>query len=212
MLKKIKENKVLRAIYNILYTILLILVIAILIVVTLQRVSNNNITIAGIRMFNIVTESMVPKYVVGDILISKSINPEDIKIGDDIVYVGKEGSFNGKIVTHQVIDIENENGVYKFHTKGIANEIEDPVVDQEQVYGKVIYKIYSLSFISKIINNLYAFYFVIFVPIVLLIFWEIVKIISRSREDDEDETEEEKNQMMKERNDKKGNWVRKNKN
>ena len=70
MLKKIKENKVLRAIYNILYTILLILVIAILIVVTLQRVSNNNITIAGIRMFNIVTESMVPKYVVGDILIS----------------------------------------------------------------------------------------------------------------------------------------------
>ena len=161
MLKKIKENKVLRAIYNILYTILLILVIAILIVVTLQRVSNNNITIAGIRMFNIVTESMVPKYVVGDILISKSINPEDIKIGDDIVYVGKEGSFNGKIVTHQVIDIENENGVYKFHTKGIANEIEDPVVDQEQVYGKVIYKIYSLSFISKIINNLYAFYFVI---------------------------------------------------
>lgn len=192
MLEKIRENKILRGIYNFVYTLLVILVLAILIVVILQRVSNNSITIAGIRMFNIVTESMIPKYEVGDILISKSIEPENIKEGDDIVYIGKGGSFEGKIVTHQVIGIENENGEYKFHTKGIANQIEDPLVSQEQVYGKIIYKIHSLSFISKIINNLYAFYFVIFVPIVLLIFWEIVKIASRSKEDKEDNEEENK--------------------
>ena len=192
MLEKIRENKILRGIYNFVYTLLVILVLAILIVVILQRVSNNSITIAGIRMFNIVTESMIPKYEVGDILISKSIEPENIKEGDDIVYIGKGGSFEGKIVTHQVIGIENENGEYKFHTKGIANQIEDPLVSQEQVYGKIIYKIHSLSFISKIINNLYAFYFVIFVPIVLLIFWEIVKIASRPKEDKEDDEEENK--------------------
>lgn len=192
MLKKIRENKILRSIYNVIYTLLVIIVLAILIVVILQRVSNNTITVAGIRMFNIVTESMVPKYEVGDILISKSIEPENIKEGDDIVYIGKGGSFEGKIVTHQVVGIENEKGEYKFHTKGIANEIEDPLVSQEQVYGKIIYKIHSLSFISKIINNLYTFYFVIFVPIVLLIFLEIVKIVSRSKDDQEDDEEENK--------------------
>ena len=192
MLKKIRENKILRSIYNVIYTLLVIIVLAILIVVILQRVSNNTITVAGIRMFNIVTESMVPKYEVGDILISKSIEPDNIKEGDDIVYIGKGGAFEGKIVTHQVVRIENENGESKFHTKGIANEIEDPLVSQEQVYGKIIYKIHSLSFISKIINNLYTFYFVIFVPIVLLIFWEIVKIVSRSKDDQEDDEEENK--------------------
>ena len=62
MLKKIRENKILRSIYNVIYTLLVIIVLAILIVVILQRVSNNTITVAGIRMFNIVTESMVPKY------------------------------------------------------------------------------------------------------------------------------------------------------
>ena len=197
MLEKIRNNKILRAIYDTVYALLVIIVLAILVVVILQRVSNNTLTIAGIRMFNIVTESMVPKYEVGDILISKSIEPENIKVGDDIVYIGKGGSFEGKIVTHQVIGIEKENGIYKFHTKGIANEIEDPLVSQEQVYGKIIYKIHSLSFISKIINNLYAFYFVIFVPIVLLIFWEIIKIASRPKEDDEEENKESNDEGKK---------------
>jgi len=42
MFKKLKENKALKIIYNILYALLVILVLAILAVVVLQRVSNNN--------------------------------------------------------------------------------------------------------------------------------------------------------------------------
>ena len=75
-MKKLLENKALKIIGNILYYLLVILVVMILAVVLLQRVTNNNISLAGIRVFNIVTESMVPKYQVGDILISKTIEPQ----------------------------------------------------------------------------------------------------------------------------------------
>lgn len=118
MLKKIRENKILNIIWNILYTLMFIIVISLLIIVVVQRVTNNDITIGGIRMFSVETGSMVPVYNVGDVLISKEIAPEEIKIGDDIVYKGEEGTYNGKIITHRVISIEeNENGNYTIITQ-----------------------------------------------------------------------------------------------
>lgn len=97
MFKKIKENKALKIIGNILYTIFFIIVILMLIVVILQRVSNNSISLKGYRIFTVATGSMEPKYKVSDILVAKEINPSDIKLEDDIVYKGKEGSFKDKL-------------------------------------------------------------------------------------------------------------------
>lgn len=176
MLKKITENPVLKLINNIVYVILFLIVASVLFVVILQRASNNDIALGGIRIFNIVSESMVPKYNIGDVLVVKSIEPQNIKVGDDIAYIGQESTFNQKIVTHQVIEIDYENGEYIFHTKGIANILEDPLVHQNQVFGKVVYKIWILSLISKILSNVYVVFFGIFVPIVILIFWTILKL------------------------------------
>ena len=191
-IKKLKENKILNIIYNMGYTLLTILVVAILMVVILQRVSNNTFSLGGFKIFNILTGSMLPKYEVGDILISKDIAPSEIQIGDDIVYLGNSGTFAGKTVTHQVIGIEDENGTYKFHTKGIANTEEDPLVSEEQVRGKIVYKIRTLSYISKLINNLYSFYFVIFIPIAILIFLEIKRLVIDVRETKEEIGEDKK--------------------
>ena len=192
MLNKIRNNKALKIIGNILYYILVVFIVLILLVVILQRVTKNNASIGGIRIFNIVTESMVPEYKVGDILISKSTSLDKIKVGDDIVYLGNKDTFTGKVVTHRVIDIEkNEDGTYLFHTKGIANTAEDPVVSGSQVYGVIIYKTVILSFISKIINNLYGFYFLIFTPLTILIVVKIIKIYKERKYDEESEDEEE---------------------
>lgn len=193
ILKKIKENKALKIIGNILYILLFIVVILMLVVVILQRASNNTISLGGYRIFTVATGSMVPKYEVSDVLVSKEINPSEIKVGDDIVYKGKEGSFKDKVVTHQVISIEEENGNYKIITKGIANIEQDPEITQDQVFGKIVYKVKTLSFIGKMISNIYVFYFVIFIPIALIIFKQIKNIASAHEEDDDEEEEEGEN-------------------
>lgn len=194
MLKKITENPVLKLINNIVYVILFLIVASVLFVVILQRASNNAIALGGVRVFNIVSESMVPKYNIGDVLVVKSIEPQNIKVGDDIAYIGQESTFNQKIVTHQVIKIDYENGEYIFHTKGIANILEDPLVHQNQVFGKVVYKIWILSLISKILSNVYVVFFGIFVPIVILIFWTILKLKGLVEvEEYEEEIEPKKN-------------------
>lgn len=202
-LKKIKENKALKIIGNILYVLVFIIVILMLIVVILQRVSDNSISLGGYRLFTVATGSMEPKYKVGDILISKEIDANDIQVGDDIVYKGSEGSFKDKVVTHQVVSIREENGSKKIITKGIANTEEDPEIDGSQVYGKVIYKVQTLSFISQIIKNIYVFYFIIFVPIAIIIFKQIRVYLKK--DDDEDEIEETEENKDKDGDDKKGN-------
>ena len=192
MLNKIKNNKALKIIGNIIYYILLALVILILAVVILQRVSKNNASIGGIRIFNIVTESMFPEYQIGDVLITIKLEPSKIKVGDDLVYLGTEQGFAGRVVTHRVVDIEESDGKYRFHTKGLANEVEDPVVQENQIYGIVIYKTYILSFITKIINNIYGFYFLIFIPLTILIIVKFVKIRNEKEKDDSKENEIDK--------------------
>ena len=191
-IKKIKNNKALRIIGEIIYVLLFLLVILMLIVVVLQRVSDNSVTLGGFRLFSVATGSMVPEYEVGDVLIAKEIEPSEIKVGDDIVYRGKEGSFNGKIVTHRVISITEQDGVYHIITKGLANQEQDPEITDEQVYGKIVYQVKSLSAISKLTSNVYIFYFCIFVPIAIIIVRQIRQIaLSKDEEDDEEDTKED---------------------
>lgn len=189
-LKKIKENKVLKLIGNILYVLLFVIVVLMLIVVILQRVSDNSISLGGYRLFTVATGSMEPEYKVGDILLSKQVDINEIQVGDDVVYRGKEGSFKDKIVTHRVVSIREDNGEKKFTTKGIANTEKDPEIDSNQIYGKVIYKVKTLSFIGQIAKNIYVFYFIIFIPIAIIIFVQIRNILAK--EDDDGNSENEK--------------------
>ena len=196
-----KKNKLkfelLEKILNIAKVICIIFLILLIAVLVLQRFSNNEKTIAGIRVFNVATGSMIPKYQVGDVLIVKEVNTDSLKVGDDITYLGKVDSFAGRVVTHQIIDIEEKTDGRVFHTKGIANDIEDPTITEEQIYGKVIYKSVIISLFSKLMNNMTAFYIVFLVPLAILIFLQIKDLrdtnVSENDNDDEeyDEDDEE---------------------
>ena len=131
--------------------------------------------VAGFRIFTVITESMTPKYQVGDAIFTKTINPSEIKVGDDITYLGTAESFKDKIVTHKVISIEKgEDGLYIFQTKGIVNDEPDPKINETQIYGKVIYKIKTISYLNSVIGNLYGMYFAIFIPFGIIIFIEFI--------------------------------------
>ena len=187
-LKKIKENKILKTIGNILYTLLFILVVLMLLVVVMQRATNNTIAVGGFRMFSVATGSMIPVYEVGDVLVSKEIDGEDIKVGYDLIYQGKKGSFSGKIVTHRVISIEKkEDGNYKIITQGVANNAADPEIDQTQVYGKVICNVKILGLIGKLVRNVYTFYFILLIPVAVLIVKNVRNIMNFDKEEECDE-------------------------
>ena len=199
-MKKKINLKPLEMIITIIKSICAILLILIIAVLALQRFSNNEKAISGFRVFNVATGSMIPKYQVGDVLVVKEQDPNTLKVGDDITYLGEHGSFAGRVVTHQIIEIEETVGGRVFHTKGIANPAEDPTITGDQIYGKVIYKCILISLLTKLMNNMTAFYIVFFVPLAVLFFLQLkngrdekedLEDEEDYEDDDEDEDEED---------------------
>ena len=177
----IKDNKALKVVWKIIKSITTVIIILIVITIALQRFSDNKLTLGGFSVYTVVTKSMVPKYNVGDMLLAKQVDTNTIQVGDDIVYLGAVDTFNGKIVTHQVIQIEGEGTNRIFHTKGIANTIEDPTITGSQIYGKVVTKLTILSLITKVISNIYGMFFLVIVPIVILVFSVIMDVVNEKK-------------------------------
>ncbi len=176
------NSKLIKIVINIIKAITTFFIVCIFSIVFLQRVSNNGITLGGFSIYTVVTESMVPKYNVYDMILVKTIDTKDIKVYDDIVYKGEVDDFAGKIVTHRVEKIDTKDNKLIFTTKGINNDLEDPLVNEDQVLGKVEHKFILLSLISKVVNNNYGFYFLIFVPLTIIIFLEVMSIIEEKKE------------------------------
>lgn len=188
MLKKIFDNKIVNAISVILEWIICILLIILIALTSFQRFSNQG-SFFGYRIYTVASGSMIPTYEIGDTLLIKDMDAQDLKVGDAVTYRGESFGVNGKIITHQIQDIEvGEDGKYYFHTKGIANNIEDPIVDEDQVLGKVVYRFVTLSILCRITSNMSTL-FAFSIPIAILIAIEIIKLVYKKDEDFEDEEE-----------------------
>lgn len=173
-MKKIK--KIFKVISKMLYTLLVTSVILLCIFAVVQKSTDNRGSIGGIKIFTVITGSMIPVYDIGEILIVKEVPPEEIKVGDDIVYKGEKAQFRNKTITHRVVIIsQKEDGNYDIVTKGVANTAQDPVINQNQVLGKVIGNISIVSFALKIITNIYVW---MFIPVVILVKKNIKRIIN----------------------------------
>lgn len=159
--------------------VLTVFVSLFLLTVIVQRISNNRFSIGGVRMFTVLSESMVPVYNVWDIVVTKNVEPKDIRIGDDVTYRGTSGDVKGKIVTHRVEKINYDEGTHRyiFTTKGIANVAQDSEINEDQIYGKVVYKTHILSLFSKASRNTVVFVLFIFIPLAIYIAIEMVNII-----------------------------------
>ena len=178
-----KKNKVVKNSIRVIKVLLTMIVVLVLGTVVLQRISNNKITLFGNGIYTIISESMLPEYEIGDMFLAVDVKKEDIKVGDDLVYKGEVDSYKDKVITHRVVRIDN-----KIHTKGINNSMEDPAIDYEQVYGKVVRRLTLLSVFSKIMNNNAVFYTIIFVPLTFLVFLDLRGIV-----EDKKALEREKN-------------------
>ena len=185
-MRNLRNNKALKVLTGIIRFIIYFFLICVIFIVITQKISGNTIAVGGIRIFNVISGSMEPDYKRGDLLVVKQTDPNKLQVGQNIVYCGKEGQVEGKIITHQIIRIENRKGERVFYTKGISNMIEDPEVKADQIMGVVKYKFIILSFLNRLMYNIYFFYFVLIIPTGIIIFLEIKNIKEKLREEDDD--------------------------
>ena len=176
---------ILKIIYKIGKCLATIFLVLVLIVVLVQRVSKNNLAIGGIRIFTVISESMAPVYELGDILVSKKTEPAEIQVGDHVTYLGSAQDLKGLVITHEVIEKRAENGKYYFVTKGTANEIADPEISEDNLYGKVIYKTIIFSFLGGLMTNT-MIYYALFIVVGVAVSYQIIRGFIIKDDDDEE--------------------------
>lgn len=185
MLRKILDSKYFQIPFKIVKFIIFLILIVYLAFIVVQRISGNQ-SIFGYRIFAVATGSMVPDYNVNDVLAIKEVDHDELQVGDDITYLGERQDVNGKIVTHRIIDIKTIDGKKTYITKGINNITEDPSIEDDQIYGKVMGKIPVVTEINHIIKNQYGFFFLIFIPLVTVIFLEIADTVTEIKHEKKD--------------------------
>ncbi|MGN1327726.1 MAG: signal peptidase I [Clostridia bacterium] len=108
------------------------------------------IGIFPIKPVAIASGSMEPELYVGDVAVIKKCNGNDIQEGDIIEY-----QMEGYTVIHRVKHKNQKNGQFIFITQGDNNDTEDSEpVSEEQVIGKVIFKIRFLGYPAIWLHNL----------------------------------------------------------
>ena len=89
-----------------------------------------------VPMVSVASDSMVPRLHRGDLVVA--IRPENLKVGDIIIYEANCPALPHEDIIHRIVRIENNTYV----TKGDHNLVEDPCpVKPEQIKGKVVFAV-----------------------------------------------------------------------
>lgn len=184
---------------------LMILVLIPIIYVSLSIISGS------MKIFVVLSESMVPVMSVGDAILIVNMIPENIKVGDIIAF-DLDGDGN-TIVSHRVVDIKNNdninNGNISFQTKGDNVQHKDPfVVDSKKLVGKAIFKIPYVGYLTKFSRKPILFLIFSIIPSIIIIFGEIKKMTKSSIYIRHMEIREEKRRRKEDRAITRINYVR----
>ena len=183
MIRKILNSKIVRFVSSLVEWVIGVTLVFLVCLTLFQSVSKQG-DFFGYRVYIVGSESMVPLYYVGDTLLVKEMPIENIEVGDTVTYIGRYEGIEDLIITHQLKRKETDSkGNYLLHIKGIANDVEDPIVYEDQILGKVVYKFFILSLLGKIITNTTLTIICITVPIVILILIEIIKLLFKKNAD-----------------------------
>ncbi len=135
----------------------------------------------GYECYTVISGSMEPKYMVGDLLYVKEVDAKSIQVGDDITFVLNEDLV---VATHQVVRVDAEN--QRFYTKGLANEIEDQEpVHFNNVIGVPQFSIPKLGYVSDFIQHPPGMYITIGVGILLILAVFLPDMFPKKKEEEE---------------------------
>lgn len=182
-----------KKIINVISIAVLVLLVIFVTFSLATRVLGSTPSIFGYYLFRVSSSSMEPTLVVGDVVLVKSADVDDIHVDDIITYKSKDGSMKNHMVTHRVVDGPYEkDGVTYFQTKGDAVGAPlDKIISYDQVEGKFVRKLTLVSKFFGFISTPTGV--IVFIGIIVVLFaYEIISMLISYKKIDKLEDEIEK--------------------
>ena len=125
------------------------------------------------------TGSMIPEILVKDVVLTKRVETEDIKVGDVITFISSDPRLPDITITHRVVDIYTDpiTGDIEYQTKGDNNNTVDATLTpSSNVLGKVILKLPKLGYLQDFLVDMSGWIFVILLPCLAIVSYDIMKL------------------------------------
>ena len=181
-------KKFLSIVFNIFKYLYLFVLVIYLIFICIHRLSVDT-SIFGYRLFTINNNEMYPRYKYNDIVVVKDYNPDKLKIGNDITYIGDCCGQGGMTIHHRIVKIDKEAN--KITTKGINSSIEDPEIKYKQVVGKVVGVLPVINFMHHVLKNQIGFFIAVVLPLMIAIIVLIIETIKDIKKEKLEKVKEE---------------------
>ena len=143
----------------------------------------------GYHIYYIASGSMEPKIKTGQVIVGKEIDSEDLKENMIITFYGTKGSLSGKIITHRIIRIYEEDGQKYIVTKGDATNTEDDPILPSDVISVMKFKIPLAGLLIKLISSKLGFFFVILIPFGIILVRQTIDLVRAINDEESEDTE-----------------------
>lgn len=160
---------------TILTGILLTLSVILLVTAVISRLNNKTPSVFGYTFHYVVSRSMEPEIMVGDMIIAKKADISEVEVGDYVVFVSPDPELRGIIIIHEAIAINDGQGGRSITTSGIKEGLSPDTYPVTQIIG--IYQVKS-SFIGKLVKFFSQTRNIVFAIIIVGV---LIVIVSQSR-------------------------------
>lgn len=133
-------------------------------------------SVGGVMPLIVLTDSMYPVIESGDMIICRTAEAEDIRVGDVIAFFDPAG--NGtSIVTHRVLEVTEQNGQIAWRTKGDNNNTEDrlPVPADKLVATYEGTRLPGFGNVALFMQTTPGLIFCVICPMLLLVGYDMIR-------------------------------------
>jgi len=165
--------------------ILLAFAVVLFTVFTLKNAGADNRSVFGIRAFVVLSDSMsATDFSAGDLIISRSVDTDELAEGDIISFISQNSDNYGEIVTHKIR--RHTTDIYgnpAFVTYGTTTDVDDEApVPHSAVLGKYSFRIPAAGRFITFLKTPMGYVVVILIPFLILIGYQAVRSVLLYRE------------------------------
>lgn len=170
-------KKILTVVLSIVLWVVILLAALFAFTTLASRDTSSVASLAGFTPMTVQSDSMVPFFETGDLIVIRKCNPDELQVGDVITFhtiIQNQYALN----THRIASITETNGVRSYTTKGDNNLISDThVIANGDIVGKYVGKAPGLGRLLDFMSGSVGFLLIIVLPMLIFFIYQVYHLV-----------------------------------
>ncbi len=153
-------------------------------IISLSTVNHIDRNLFGYKSFVVLSNSMsATDFSAGDLVITKQVDPANLRAGDIISFQSTNKESYGEVVTHKIREVQTDNtGNPLFVTYGTTTNTNDKSkVAFDRVLGKYEFRIVGVGNLLQFLKTVPGYILCIFIPFSVLILIQAIETVRKFR-------------------------------